>query len=203
MIKIKLFFIFFFFIFLPNTISANGSNLLNNKIGIEIGSGHNVLLWPKTVGIKTPGAAAVDRNELYITPSIRINYTISISNKYGLMPFIGYNYLGGKLEGSTYSFKIIECGVFTQYNYERLSFGFGVKNNRNLDVQYHFPAFDEDRTDWFVNQWIDAGIRISYLINRFSISIEPWFGLNNLATGPIKGAKIYENHYRIMFCCRL
>ena len=183
---------------LANIIQAEEHPSFICGFGLEFGAGHNSLFWPSSAGIKTPGAAAVDRNDLYITPTIRAYFTFNLSDKLCLKSFIGYNRFGGKSSESKYFFDAVELGMFTQYQYLKLLFGIGAKINRNLHVQYHHSSFNADRTDWFVKHTGNAGIRISYIFKIFCISIESWFGVNNLADSPISRATVYENHYRLM-----
>jgi hypothetical protein len=183
---------------LPNIILAEINKSFIHGIGVELGFGHNTLSWSAPFNIETPGGVAVDRMDMYITPTIRIDYKLDLSNKFFSQPFIGYNRFGGKGGDTNYSFDAIEFGIFTQYKYIHLSFGIGAKINHIINAQYHYSSYNDTRSDWFVKYSGNAGIKISYIIENICISVESWFGINNLSTGPICFAIVHENHYRFL-----
>ncbi len=140
-----------------------------------------------------------DRNDIFATPTIHINYKLKLLNRLYLQPFFGYNQYGGKGgDEDKYSFRALELGLFAQYKYSILLFGIGAKISKNLNVKYYYSSSSNNRSDWFVKYSGDAGVRISYIIKAVSISMESWFGISNLADGPLAGATVYENHYRVM-----
>lgn len=183
-----------------NITTAQTNKSFIHGLGIELGIGHNTLSWTAPFNIRTPGGVAGNRNSIYITPNIRANYKINLSSKVFFQSFVGYNCFGGKSgDDDNYSFKVVEYGLLAQCMYWKLLFGIGAKINKILHSRYCYSSYDIDRSDWFVEYSGDAGLRISYLIKNISISTEAWFGINNLSNGPLTGAKVFENHYRLFF----
>ena len=168
--------------------------------GIELGVGHSRLLWSSPVSILTPGGVPGDRKDVFITPMIRIFNEWDVVGPVYLQPFFGYNQYGGRSEADKYKFHALELGLFALYKYSNLAFGLGLKLQHPVRVQYHISSdgYNDDRSDWFVQNSGDAGFRVSYFIHRFTLGFESWFGISNLADGPLVGATVYESHYRIM-----
>jgi hypothetical protein len=168
--------------------------------GIELGVGYNRLLWSSPVSIMTPGGVPVNRTDVFITPTIRVFGKWDLLNHIYLQPLFGYNQYGGRSDQDKYTFHAMELGLFALYKYSNLAFGLGLKLQRPLSVQYHISLYDydEDRSDWFVKYSGDAGIRVSYVIRYFCMGFESWFGISNLADGPLSGATVHESHYRVM-----
>ena len=183
---------------LPNIILAGPNKSCIHRFGVEVGVGHNHFLKSAPCSIETFGDFVVDRNDIYITPTIRMTYRLNLSNKFHMQSFMGYNRLGGKGSSDKYSFDALELGIFIQYRYSNLSFGIGAEINRNLCVRYHRSSYHANRSDWFVKYSKDVGARVSYSITNMSLNLESWFGMNDLTDGPVHSATVYENHYRIM-----
>lgn len=171
-------------------------------LGFEVGGGQNTLFWSSPISILTPGGVPVNRTELYLTPNVRLNYTFKLLETTYIFPFIGYNRFGGSSSDSKYYFDTIEFGSFFIYNISNLGFGVGSKINSHLKVTYKSSSADmnEDRSKWFKKWSGDIGLRISYLLKPFYLSIESWFGLTNLANDPLSHAKarVRQNHFRIL-----
>jgi hypothetical protein len=168
--------------------------------GIELGVGHNRLSWTSPVSIMTPGGVPVDRTDVFTTPTIRVFSEWVVLSHIYLQPFIGYNQYGGRSDQDKYTFHAVELGLFALYKYSNLAFGLGLKLQHPLRVQYYISLYDydEDRYDWFVKNSGDVGFRVSYIIRRFSMGFESWFGISNLADGPLVGATVHESHYRVI-----
>jgi len=186
---------------LPNLILAGLNNSPVYGFGIEVGVGHNHFLRSTPCGIKTPGDFVADRKETYFTPTIRVTCLFNLSNKFDMQPFMGYNRFGGKGSRDIYSFDALEPGIFTHYRYANLSFGIGAKIHRILRVRYQRSSYHADRTDWFVEYSKNVGARVSYSFKHISLSLESWFGINDLTDGLVDSATVYENHYRIIVGC--
>ena len=170
-------------------------------LAIEIGGGQNNLFWTSPTSGECPCAAAVDRTHFSLTPTIRLNYQVLLAGDFALLPFVGYNQLGGSSGWSTrYSFQTIEFGTFVLYRIPTFYFGVGTKINRHMSVRFvHGGVAPEDRSSWFTKWSEDAGLRATYEFMPMSLSLESWFGLGNLAEGELSAATIRENHYRILF----
>ncbi|NPE30390.1 hypothetical protein HNV12_21030 [Methanococcoides sp. SA1] len=189
---------FFVIIFLSmNSMFAQNSRFYNN-IGIEVGVGHNQLNWSKYNNIKTCGGLNINRNSFYMTPTIRSYYRINICKPLYIQPFVGYHKFGGKSSDDKYTFNAFEFGMLLQNRLSSISYGLGFKINKIFNVNYRSSRYEEDRPDWFKNCSKNIGFRVSYLINKISISAESWFGLEDLSIGPVEGTKIYENHFRLL-----
>ncbi len=179
-------------------------------LGIEIGVGQNNFFWSAPSGIETIGAGPIDRTYFTLTPNIRINYSIQFDNNFSAMVFTGYNRFGGSSSfeyghQSKYYFNAIEGGSFFFLNFSSFHFGVGLKANYHIYVQFEHStstdSYKNDRSKWFKDWSGDIGIRSTYAFIPFSISLEAWFGLNDLRNIYIipSGGVIKENHYRLLF----
>ena len=180
------------------TSLARSNESIFSGLGIEIGGGHNTLFWSAPFNIRTPGGVAGDRTQLSFTLDIRLNYNIQLIDSVNALPFIGYNQFGGSGDIDKYLFDVREFGSFILYNTSNLVFGVGGKINSHLKAQYQYSSYDIDRSQWFTKWSGDLGFRASYLLTPIIFSVEAWFGLSNLANGPLSGAEIQQNHYRIL-----
>jgi hypothetical protein len=179
-------------------------------LGIEIGGGQNNLFWSAPPGILTIGAGPIDRTHFVLTPNIRINYDFQLSSDYSTILFVGYNRFGGYTAlkngyQDAYIFDVTEGGLFFLLGISKLHIGVGLKANYHNRVLFNhitpFYSENENRTEWFVKLSTDAGIRIMYSISHFNLSLEAWFGLNDLRNSQIllPGGIIREHHYRFLF----
>lgn len=106
---------------------------------------------------------------------------------------------------SKYYFDVIECGSFFFINVSSFRFSIGLKANYHLNVQFKYStstdAYDGDRTNWFKDWSGDIGVRSMYVFIPFSISMEAWWGLNDLRNTMVipAGGVIRENHFRLLF----
>jgi len=167
--------------------------------GAEIGIGMNNLFWSAPFSIKTLGGVAADRTNISIAYNIRINYHADITESFVLLPFIGYNQIGGSGDTDKYSFDTLEFGAFFLWKISNLSVGIGGKNNSHQGADYYYPStIIEDRSEWFKDRSIDLGFRASYLFEPITLGVETWFGLSNIATGALTGASIHQNHMRFL-----
>ncbi len=180
---------------------ARSNESIFSGLGMEIGGGHNTLLWSAPFNLRIPGGVAVDRTHLSFTPNIRLIYNLKLIYSVAALPFIGYNQFGGFNDGDKYVFDAKEIGFFILYNTSVIVFGVGGKINSHQKVRYHVGSSDRDRSNWFTKQSRDIGIRASYLLTPINFTVESWFGLTNLANGPLTalpGAKVHQNHFRFL-----
>jgi hypothetical protein len=171
------------------------------NIGVEIGGGLNSLFWSSPFNIRTPGGVSVDRTHLWITPNVRINSYFSPLDWIKLVPFIGYDRVGGSSGEDTYSLDVAEIGCFALYQISGLHIGPGIKWSYLLRATYDTNPSSlghVDRSTWFAKGLLDAGLRVSHPISDFTIAVEFWQGLNGLGIGPLDGATIRGNHYRFL-----
>jgi hypothetical protein len=190
------------------------SNLLYSQsilsgFGIEVGGGHNQLFWTVAMPTFQSPDVSYSRKNLSFTPTIRMNYQWEIMQNVSVIPFIGYNQFGGKgKEANGYQdqfwFDAVECGTSGMYAVNNFSFGVGLKANYNFKVtgRWLLSANDswkeDDVISWFKRWSGDAGARISYKYEHFSINLESWFGITEFQTGFFSPATIRENQYRIL-----
>ena len=170
-------------------------------LGFEVGAGVSNLFWSGYSNIMTPGGAPVNRTRFTINPNVRINYSVPITEKALVLPFLGYNKMGGNGDDDKYTINTIEAGIYALHSFSRLSFGIGGKINSHLNVQYHceYWRIHEERSEWFTKVSYGSGARITYNIAPITIGLEAWKGLSNLASGPIDTGrtKIRNDQYRL------
>jgi hypothetical protein len=180
---------------------------------LEIGVGDNQLRW------KFAGGTA-NRLAFSLKPTARLLYSLSLSDKIHLFPFIGYDEFGGKSEETPDGYKdelwfrALEFGVMGVYQTKRIELGGGFKTNHHLKVvgRYYGSLVqppDEERS-WREVTWTDdfpktsysVGIRAGGIYHSFRLAGEAWFGLTDIVGDSIfgdLGATGHENHYRLMF----
>ena len=201
-------------IFMVSCSLYSQSNL--SGFGLELGGGHNQLF---TQGSYNPDNYIdnlnANRMNLSFTPTIRLNYKSYIEPVVLLIPFVGYNQFGGKDKLSNgyqdqYWFDAIESGVIGMYLINNLAFGIGIKANYNIKVTGRWlgstyrpvsanASWDEaDVTDLFTRFSCDAGVRVSYYYQHFSINIESWFGVTELQSSFSFFSRVRQNNYRIL-----
>jgi len=191
------------------------SQSILSGLGIEVGGGHNQLFWKAPIPTPQSQNISANRTDLSFTPTARINYHLDITNPVSVIPFIGYNQFGGKNKLSNgyqeqFWFDAIECGVSGMYSVGDIAFGVGLKANYNLKVTGHWLGsvnmglsaneswHEEDQTSLFTRWSGDAGARVSYRYDHFSVNLEGWFGITELQTGLFSPATIRENQYRVL-----
>lgn len=108
--------------------------------------------------------------------------------------------MGGSSGGSSYTFDTCEAGFGALYLFAHFSFGLGWKVNYHLNAYYHSQSWDEERSQWFTKLSHDLGARVTYHLHSFSVSLEAWKGLDNLAAGLINDGQINikHNQYRLL-----
>ena len=195
------------FIFLSSRLVY--SQPLLNGFGIEAGGGYNKLFWEVST-------VSANRTDFSFTPTINFTYQWDIIPDVSLIPFVGYNQFGGKRKQSNgyqdqFWFNSLEGGASGMYALGNISFGAGLKANYNCKVTGRWfgsayqttsanDSWDEqDVTSWFKRWSGDAGVRVSYNYDHFSLNLESWFGITQLETGIFSVAKIRENQFRVLF----
>ncbi|MCW8848550.1 MAG: hypothetical protein OQJ81_01125 [Melioribacteraceae bacterium] len=148
--------------------------------------------------IRTFGLDAVDRTNFKFAPNVRLSYKYKYKPSFLMTPFVGYNQIGGYRKDDTYVFEAVEIGTFALYKISNFSLGVGTKFSFILNAEYKYLNSDWDRSDWFTKQTADLGLRASYSIKPFILSVESWFGIFNLGNGILEKANIHQNHYRIL-----
>jgi len=98
------------------------------------------------------------------------------------------------------NFSTIEIGGFALFNLSNLNIGIGGKIDFILYAEYEKISSKSkwDRSNWFYKQTGDLGLRVSYSYKPFLISLESWFGIMNMISGPTDGADIYQNHFGVL-----
>ena len=180
------------------TSLAQSNEFIFNGLGVEIGGEQNNLFWSAPFNIRTPGGVATDRTNFSIGINIRINYRAYHTNSFVILPFIGYSQFGGSSDVDKYSFDAIEFGSFALFSISNFLFGIGGKINSHLKVHYQYSSYDINRSEWFTKWSEDVGFRASYFLAPITLSFETWFGLNNLANGPLAGATVHQNHFSFL-----
>ena len=187
---------------LRSCIFAQSLEPFPHGLALEFGGGQNDLYWSGN-GPRGPfGFTPLNRTDFHLTPNIRFTYETQLTNRFALLPFLGYNQFGGtsNQDGylSQYSFHALELGFVGLYKIANVSFGAGFKEKLNLYVQYDEPRplVHDDYTKLFPTWSDNLGIRTSYCVDPITFSIESWFGMSNLATFPAS-TTVRENHYRI------
>lgn len=183
--------------------------------GIEIGAGYNQLLWrAKPVMGVTPGMD-YHRREFALTPTIRVCYDFYPISVLQVHPFVGYSQFGGKSETSSAGYRdeiwihALEFGLVMSYGVGDLRLGGGIKYNRHFNVRHHYygTVYQTTPRSWEVEEdaiflqrnSLDCGPRISWLLSRWSFSVEAWIGVTALQRDELdEYLAIRENHYRIL-----
>lgn len=170
-------------------------------LGIELGFGYNNMFWRAPYSTRCPCGAVGDRTFLRLTPSFRMNYRAHVAGGLSLLPVIGYAELGGSYgSGERYSFETLELGTLVLYDLPPLSFGAGIKVNRHFRIRY-FLEDSEERgySDWFFKWSKDVGLRATYMYLPWSVSVESWFGLDNLADpNTLPQTTVRQSNYRVL-----
>ncbi len=181
---------------------VNQSNSFLNGFCLEVGGGQNNLFWSSDFGvmtqIRTFGLDAVDRTKFKFVPNLRLSYRYDYKSSFVLTPFAGYNQIGGYGKEDSYILEAVEIGTFALYKISNFSLGIGTKLSYFLNAEYKLSNSVWDRSDWFTKQTADLGLRTSYAIKPFILSLESWFGLLDLGKGILEKANIHQNHYRIL-----
>jgi hypothetical protein len=205
-------YIMFLFIIISNVYSQDR---FYNGIGIELGLGHNQLMWSVKNG------QSGDRSNFYLKPSVRLSYYKNIYKNISVQPFVGFIQFGGRSDTDTngykdkYTFDCIDFGFNVDYPINSIVFGFGIKANHHLNVtnrSYGNLLDDPNDRHWqnsdmsfIFRKWSsDLGIRIGYkFIDHFSVYFESWFGITDLAKSKWNGLYIHQNNYRLLIGYRL
>ena len=178
-----------------NSIYAKSQKSFND-IGVEIGFGQNTVNFGNVSCIINP-----DYKDLYITPDFRINYRISLSNRFYAQVFLGLNEFGGIDDNDNieFKFKTLEYGVLVQYLFCNFSYGIGYKNSKINSAKLNLASIEYNIDEWSVDNYGSIGLRATYLKNKFTIGIEAWIGSKKITNSQLIGFEdIYETHYRLM-----
>jgi hypothetical protein len=190
------------FIIWPILIFGQSRTSFLNGFCLEVGGGQNNLFWSPDFSvmtqIRTFGLDAVDRTNFKFAPNFRLSYQYKYKPSFLITPFVGYNQIGGYSKDDSYIFKAVEIGTFALYKISNFSLGIGTKVSFFINTEYKLYDSVWDHSDWFSNQTGDIGLRTSYSIRPFLLSLESWFGLLNLGKGILEKANIHQNHYRIL-----
>jgi hypothetical protein len=194
------------------------SQSILSGLGVELGGGHNQLFWSAPTQYLPPAINTVktaNRTDLSFTPTVRVNYQWNIAQTLAVIPFVGYNQFGGKSKLANgyqdqFWFDAMEGGAFGMYVLNDISFGVGLKANYHLKVTGRWygsalqtssagASWQEDNvSDWFTKWSGDAGVRVSYKYEHFSLSLDSWFGVTKLQAGIFSPATIRENQFRAL-----
>ncbi len=204
--------------FLALILVINGlqSQSIFSGFGLEVGGGHDQLFWSSPAQVFGPNTnTTANRTDLSFTPTIRLNYRWQADPTIFVTPFIAYDRFGGKEKldngyQDQFWFDALECGAFGSYALNSFSAGIGLKASYCLKATARYfgsanqtssanAAWGEsDLSEWFTKWSGDAGARVSYQYDHYSLSLESWFGVTQLQSGIISPAKIRENHYRVL-----
>lgn len=180
---------------------SQSTNSFPSGLGIELGFGYNNMFWRAPWSTRSSAGSAGDRVFFRLTPTFRLNYRAHLTGDFALLPIIGYAELGGSYgSGERYSFETLELGTFILYELTPFSFGAGMKINRHFRIRY-FQEDSEERgySDWFIKWSEDIGFKATYMFLPWSVSVESWFGLNNLADPEtLTHTTVRQNNYRLL-----
>jgi len=208
-------------VFAPVLLNAQWAGPFPEGLGIEIGGGHNQLLWH--VNAEPPFVTASDhpREELSFTPTVRLTYELSPFEDAQLLPFVGYDKFGGKSGEDPDGYKdeywisAVDVGVLAAYRAGQFTFGPGLKYNRLIKEtvrSYMAPTgqtsprrwVEDDASFFFKNFSYDVGARVSLEVSHWSVSGEAWFGITRMEKGEFDNLlDIRENHFKILVGYRL
>jgi hypothetical protein len=189
-------------------------------LGLEIGGGHNQLLWRVNPDPPLQEEGSYDRQKLSFTPTVRLSYQMQPFESIALVPFVGYNRVGGKSSvwSSGYEdrfwFDALELGGFLTWQTGVFAIGPGAKYSHYFKkTVFYFDSFLETgprhwkevpEEIFFKNESSDLGIRLSMLFSHWSFSAESWFGIVRLERDDLdKYLDLRENHFRLLVGYRL
>jgi hypothetical protein len=183
----------------------------------ELGAGYDQLYW------KHPGGSN-NRLAFSISPTIRALYGVHLKNNIYLIPFIGYDRLGGKSSTKDngyideYWWNCVNFGSIISTKPKDYEIGIGIKTNVIIrSIGRYYGGFDwpaDSERSWSKNNWtsefakisFDCGIRFGCGKKHLYSAIEAWLGFGNLVKGSgfaDAGVKARENHFRLLLGYRL
>jgi hypothetical protein len=189
------------------TTQALYSQSVLSGLGMEIGYGFSQL---STKYLLPPFKDYLSETSHFdITNEVRLNYNFQLMDNCNCVPFFGYYRFGGyyiitnfdqygskKIETATWV-DVLEIGLITIYNLSDFSFGIGYKANRQFKTAdiFYFPnaITHEGYRSWSH----DAGLRVSYILSHYSISIESWFSITDLENNS-EIWNVHQNHFRLL-----
>lgn len=208
------------YVFLLALISISYSqnlDFLPKGLGLELGIGYNQMKNQEIPVEPFFSSESFTRNEFKITPTIRISLEKEVLTNFSLTPFISYSITGGKSEKmengyeDEFLFRTLDFGLFAQYNFRFISFSIGSKYNRYLEItskaygsvvdpiSAHREWNESDMSFAFKKWSYDLGGRTSYNISNFTIALEGWYSITELAAKDIeKYVAINSNRYQIL-----
>jgi hypothetical protein len=203
------------FLFLLPGFSYSQSFL--KGLGFEVGGEYNQLFWKVPTPVPESDYLSRNRTEFSMTPTLRLEYEISLLSDLSVSPFVGYDRFGG--EGQKRSngyqdeiwFDALNTGVLLSYQVSRVSLGLGYEINRHIKATGRFlgsadqPASSDrswtelDLTNVFSRWSHDLGLRVSYRLSRFRLSLESWYGLSHLqGNNGFAPAAIRQSNERVL-----
>ena len=183
--------------------------------GIEIGGGHNQLLWHLNPDPPFTLESDYPRQELSFTPTIKLHYEIHPFVDVQLLPFVGYNQFGGRSPEKSNGYKdefwfhTVEFGLISTYAIGDLRIGIGAKHNRHVNLRHRFYGTlyqitprnwqEEEETIFLKKYSSDLGVRASWVLSHWILSGEAWFGISSLEKDNLDSyIDVRENHFRIL-----
>ncbi len=185
------------------------------RLGIEAGAGYSQLQWARW----EPAGPwrSEDKTGFAVTPSFRIHYLAPLNVHVALLPFAGYDEAGGRSDepvihvadgrrgsgSDTYRLHSLEAGVLSLYRLGAVRAGPGIKVNAlakaSRVVQVDFTESGEaehfrfDVTDDLRRYSASAGARAEWSYSQVLVSVESWFGLQNLHADN----RVRQNQFRV------
>jgi len=195
--------------------SAPGENPNKRGAAIELGIAQSQCYMKDNSSIRY--AAKINRNALYLKPTLRLGYGFQLFEKIPVHSFAGFALNGGRSTElsngyrSKMSLYNLEIGLMPQYFYRNFSLGIGIKYNRLLlayseNYGYKLNYIEGART-WQKISWIshmsknnwELGIRIGYHFKKTNLALEYWKSINNFADRSIANNVIYKQmNFRII-----
>jgi hypothetical protein len=184
-------------------------------LGVEIGGGHNQLLWRVAPIPAVAPATDYPRQEFSLTPTLRLHYASYPFVHVQFLPFIGYNQFGGRSPEESNGYKdefwihSVEVGLIGAYAIGDILLGLGAKHNRHVSMRHRFYGTlyqitarswqEEEESIFFKNYSSSLGMRASWEYHHWSISGEAWFGVSNLEKDDLDSfIDIREQHFRVL-----
>ncbi len=177
---------------------AQTLTFLPRGLGLEVGFGYNQLKFQELPADPFYTSQSLLRDQFKLTPTIRLSWEKEILDNVSLTPFTSYSIIGGKSEKQSngyedeFTFKTIGLGLFASYKYKKVTFSFGGKYDRFIDIKsmaygsvvdpISAPRkWNEADASGLFKKWaVDLGGRATYIINNIEISLEGWFSVTNL-----------------------
>lgn len=202
-------------------LSVQGHTLeakrLINGTAIELGAGYDQLY-------RSNNDESYNLRAFSLSPTVRLLYTANINPSMSVIPFAGYNRLGGKSSkwpggGREETWwNCIEFGSFVNYKPKLFEFGIGLKANlivktiarhrygltRPVNIEEHWD--EVYYSNEFAMGSFDGGFRLSWGKSHLYSVFESWFGFGNLLNGTSfadSDLDARENHFRVLLGYKL